>query len=185
MFTPFGIDGTGYSNYPLGAKDLDEATLDAFAAPFRLLGPTARDWARIVRDHPAWGVAKGADGADRETRFGRWRATAQFARWQFGEDDWTWIQRDEHPLKDAPVGGALVAQLGPDRFLVTGQHVRLRLALAEARGGEQAQILSAEEGQFVDGEWQMRRRWNGDQVDYGFNFGTEPVWLMIEMGTYR
>ena len=185
MFTPFGIDGTGYSNYPLGAKDLDEATLDAFAAPFRLLGPTARDWARIVRDHPAWGVAKGADGADRETRFGRWRATAQFARWQFGEDDWTWIQRDEHPLKDAPVGGALVAQLGPDKFLVTGQHVRLRLALAEAGGGEQAQILSAEEGQFVDGEWQMRRRWNGDQVDYGFNFGAEPVWLMIEMGTYR
>ena len=185
MFTPFGIDGTGYSNYPLGAKALDEATLQAFAAPYRLLGPAAGNWARIASDNPTWGVAKGADGADRETRFGRWKATAQFARWQFGEDDWTWIQRDEHPLKDAPVGGALVAQLGPDKFLVTGQHVRLRLALAEAGGGEQAQILSAEEGQFVDGEWQMRRRWNGDQVDYGFNFGTEPVWLMIEMGTYR
>ena len=31
----------------------------------------------------------------------------------------------------------------------------------------------------------MRRRWNGDQIDYGFNFGAEPVWLRIEMGTYR
>jgi len=185
MLSPFGIDDTGYFNYPLGAKELDEATLEAFAASFRLLGQAARGWAKIASDNPTWGAAKGADGADRETRFGRWKATAQFARWQFGEDDWTWLERDEHPLKDEPVGGALVAQLGPDRFLVTGQHVRVRLALAEAQGGEQAQILSAEEGQFVNGEWRMRRRWNGDQIDYGFNFGAEPVWLMIEMGTYR
>ena len=185
MFTPFGIDDTGYFNYPLGAKALDEATLEAFAAPFRLLGPASRDWARIAGDHPIWGAAKGADGTDRETRFGRWKAVAQFARWQFGEDDWTWIETDPHPLKDEPVGGALVAQLGPDRFLVTGQHARVRLILAEGQGGEQAQILSAEEGQFVGGEWRMIRRWNGDQIDYGFNFGAEPVWLMIEMGTYR
>lgn len=185
MFTPFGIDGTGYSNYPLGAKELDDATLEAFAAPFRLLGPAARDWARIAADNPIWGIAKGADGADRETRFGRWKVTAQFARWSFGEDDWTWIERDEHPLKDEPVGGALVARLGPDTFLVTGRHVRLRLALADAGSGEQAQIISAEEGRFVDGEWVMRRRWNGDQIDYGFNFGAEPVWLRIEMGTYE
>lgn len=185
MFTPFGIDGTGYSNYPLGAKTLDEATLEAFAAPNRLLGPAARDWAAIAGDNPTWGVARGADGADRDTTLGRWQVTAQFGRWAFGEDDWTWIARDEHPLADAPAGGALVAQLGPDRFLVTGQHVRVRLALAEARGGEQAQILSAEEGQFEGGEWVVRRRWNGDQIDYGFNFGAEPVWLMIEMGTYR
>lgn len=184
MFTPFGIDGTGYSNYPLGAKVLDEPTLEAFAAANRLLGPAARDWARIASEHPTWGAAKGADGADRETTLGRWKVTAQFARWAFGEDDWTWIARDPHPLKDTPIGGALVAQLGPDRFLVTGQQVRLRLALAEARGGERAQILSAEEGQFVDGQWVMRRRWNGDQIDYGFNFGAEPVWLMVTMGTY-
>jgi hypothetical protein len=79
MYGPFGIDQTGYSNYPLGAKLLDEATLEAFAAPFRLLGPASRDWARIASDQPTWGVAKGADGADRETTFGRWKVTAQFA----------------------------------------------------------------------------------------------------------
>lgn len=185
MFTPFGIDATGYSNYPLGAKTLDEATLEAFAAPFRLLGPSASAWARIAGDRPTWGAARPADGADRETVMGRWKIIAQFARWQFGEDDWTWIERDAHPLADAPVGGAVVAQLGSDRFLVSGRHVRLRLALAEARAGEQGQILSAEEGTFENGEWVMRRRWNGDQIDYGFNIGAEPVWLMITMGTYE
>jgi beta-galactosidase GanA len=185
MVTPFGIDGTGYSNYPLGAKALDEATIEAFAAPNRLLRPAARDWARIAADNPTWGAARGADGSDRDATFGRWKLTAQFARWAFGEDDWTWLARDPHPLKDAPVGGALVAQLGPDRFLVTGQHVRLRLALADAQGGEQAQIVSVEEGHFENGQWVMRRRWNGDQIDYGFNLGPEPVWLMITMGTYR
>src|SRR6187402_1289257 len=85
MYGPFGIDETGYSNYPLGAKALDEVTLEAFAAPFRLLGPAAGAWARIASDNPTWGVAKGADGADRETSLGRWKATAQFARWAFGE----------------------------------------------------------------------------------------------------
>ena len=45
--------------------------------------------------------------------------------------------------------------------------------------------------QFVDGEWVMRRRWNGDQIDYGLNFDAEPVLLKVdsaptaERGAYR
>lgn len=35
-FAPFGMDGTGFFNYPLGAKALDAATLDAFAGPMPL-----------------------------------------------------------------------------------------------------------------------------------------------------
>jgi hypothetical protein len=91
----------------------------------------------------------------------------------------------EPPLQDAAVGGTVFAQIAADTVLVTCQVVRVRVALAGAQAGEQAQILSAEEGRFVDGEWRMTRRWNGDQIDYGFNFGAEPVWLMITMGTYR
>ena len=54
--------------------------------------------------------------------------------------------------------------------------------LAQPGDGQQGEIIEAQQGRFVDGEWQMRRRWNGDQIDYGFNFGPEPVWLRIEMG---
>ncbi|WP_234030975.1 DUF5597 domain-containing protein [Alteriqipengyuania lutimaris] len=182
LFSPFGIDGTGYSNYPLGAKQLDEETLEAFAAPYRLFAQMPREWARIARDRPLWGTARGEDGADQTHRMGRWALTAQYGRWAFGEDDWTWIERDPHPLADVPTGGLVAAQLAENVFLVGGRNVKLRIALAEAGAGQQGEIIEAQEGRFVDGEWVMRRRWNGDQIDYGFNFGAEPVWLRIEMG---
>lgn len=184
-FAPFGMDATGFSNFPLGAKELDDATLDAFAAPYRLLKPIASDWARIAFEHPTWGVAKGKDGADQSTTLGRWRVTAQFGHWQMGDPSWDGVKENPNPIKDEPVGGAVAAQLAPDTFLITGTHVRMRIGLASPANGENGQIISAEEGTFVDGKWQVRRRWNGDQIDYGLNFTGEPVLLKVTMGTYR
>jgi len=184
-FSPFGMDGTGYSNYPLGADRLDEATLEAFAASYRLFAPIAREWARIAFEHPTWGVARGADGADQSTVMGRWRITARFGLWSFGQPEWTWIEMRPHPDVERPVGGAVAAQLGPDEFLVAGSHVRLVFALADAAPGESMQFLSVEEGTFENGRWTMRRRWNGDQIDWGLNFGPEPVLLRVRLGTFR
>ena len=183
-FAPFGMDATGYSNYPLGARQLDEATLQAFAAPYLLFAPIARDWARLAFEHPTWGVAKAADGADQSTLMGRWRVTAQFGLWSFGERDWTWIETEPHPNASRLVGGAAVIQLGPDEFLVAGTDLRLRFALAAEGSGDNVQLLSVEEGTFEAGNWTMRRRWNGDQIDYGLNL-TEPVLLKVRLGTYR
>jgi hypothetical protein len=53
-FSPFGFDDTGYSNYPLGAKRLDDATVEAFASKYRLFAPMARTWADIALHHPVW-----------------------------------------------------------------------------------------------------------------------------------
>ena len=183
-FVPFGMDATGYSNYPLGARELDSETFEAFAAPYRLLAPIARDWARLAFAHPTWGVAKAGDGADQSTVMGRWRVTAQFGLWSFGEREWTWIETEPHPNVSRPVGGAAVIQLGPDEFLVAGADLRLRFALAPAGTGDNVQLLSVEEGSFEAGAWTMRRRWNGDQIDYGLNL-TEPVLLKVRLGTYR
>jgi beta-galactosidase GanA len=183
-FAPFGMDQTDYFNYPLGAESLDAETLEAFAASFRLFAPIARDWARLALEHPTWGVAKGADGADQSTTMGRWRVTAQFGLWQFGEREWTWIETRPNPNVTRPVGGATVLQLGPDDFLVAGSNLRIRFAPAASDGGNM-QWLSVEEGTFVDGAWQMRRRWNGDQTDYGLNFTSQPVLLRVRLGIYR
>ena len=183
-FAPFGMDATGFFNYPLGAKTLDAATMEAFSGPYAMLAPMARDWARIAFENPVWGTAKGAKTQAKV--FGRWQIAAEYGLWQMGEPGWSsWNKIDPHPLAEAPVGGMVAAQLGPDTFLISGSHVRVRLTAAGAAPSEQAQIISAEEGSFVAGKWTMRRRWNGDQIDYGLNFTGEPVMLKVTMGLYR
>jgi beta-galactosidase GanA len=182
-WAPFGMDGTGYSNFPLGAKQLDAATLEAFASKYRLLRPVARDWARLAFEHPTWGVAKPADGSDQSTVMGRWKITAMYGLWEFGEREWTWIDMPPHPNKDRPVGGAAVIQLAPDEFLLAGSDVRLKFALDKPDGAS-SQYLSVEEGAFASGRWVMARRWNGDQIDYGLNL-TRPTLLKVRLGTYR
>jgi hypothetical protein len=82
------------------------------------------------------------------------------------------------------VGGAAFLQLGPDEFLLAGTDLRIRFALAEAQEGESMQLLSVEEGTFEEGRWTMRRRWNGDQIDWGLNL-TRPTLLKVRLGTYR
>jgi beta-galactosidase GanA len=184
-FSPFGMDRSGYSNYPLGTRTLDDAAIGAFGEKFRLFAPIARDWAQIALAHPTWGFAKADDGADQSHLMGRWKVSGQFGLPQFGEREWTWMKWDPPAWASQPVGGGVVAQLGPDEFLIAGDHVRLRFALAAPTTGEKMQILSAEEGTFENGRWVMRRRWNGDQTDYGFNFGEEPALLKVRLGTYR
>ena len=35
-----------------------------------------------------------------------------------------------------------------------------------------------------DGKWVFRRRWNGDQTDYGLNVTTVPALLRVRLATY-
>lgn len=177
-FAPFGMDYSGYSNFPLGAQQLDAETMDAFGAVYRLFKPMAGDWARIAFEKPTWGVAKGGDGADQSTVMGRWKITAQFGLWQMKERGDSRLPL--HPNASRPVGGAVVAQLGPDEFLVAGRDVRMRFASAT---NQTMQYISVEEGRLQNGSWVMRRRWNGDQTDFGLNF-VEPVLLKVRLGTY-
>jgi hypothetical protein len=69
-------------------------------------------------------------------------------------------------------GRALVAQLGPLDFLVTGFDASVTFRLADTTHNQQLEILHAEEGRYVDGVWQTIRILNGDQTDRGLNFHT-------------
>jgi beta-galactosidase GanA len=184
-FAPFGFDETDYVNYPLGAKVLDEATLEAFAGAYRLFAPMAGAWARIASSRPTWGTARAADGSDQSQVLGRWKVSAQYGLWQFGEREWTWIKTDPAPGKDRPVGGLVVAQTGPDEFLLAGADVRARITLAAPAPGE-GTVAEVEEGHLdADGNWVKARVWNGDQTDYGMNFTSRPVMLRVRLATYR
>ncbi|HTV19114.1 MAG TPA: DUF5597 domain-containing protein [Polyangiaceae bacterium] len=185
-WAPFGFDATGYSNYPLGAKELDAATLDAFARQYALFAPMARAWAKLAFEHATWGSAKGNDAADESSVMGHWRVSTQYDLWQFGERGSPWLKGDPAPSVGKPVGGAVVAQLGADEFLVAGNNVRVRIALEAPADGESAAMLRVEEGRYDSrGKWTFKRVWNGDQTDYGLNFVDTPTLLRVTMGRYR
>ena len=183
-FAPFGMDDTGYFNYPLGAPDLSPATLDAFALPYKIVGPMMRDWARIAFEKPIWGVAKPDDNATRSTRMGDWTITAAWGEWQFGLKEWSWLKGDTPPWGKEPVGGVTVAQLSANEFLIMGDHVRVTISPAPGTS-QSAEMLRAEEGRFENGRWVTDRVWNGDQTDYGLNFIDRPQVLKVTMGHYR
>jgi hypothetical protein len=83
-------------------------------------------------------------------------------------------------------GRAMVAQLGPLDFLVTGFDASVSFALPatdlQKEPNQQIEILRAEEGQYVDGVWQATRILNGDQTDRGLNFrSTNPPLVRIRL----
>lgn len=183
-FSPFGMDDTGFFNYPLGAKALDAETLDAFARPYAVFRGMNREWARIAFEHPTWGAGKPDDGAAASTTMGDWKITASWGEWQFGMKEWTWLKSEPVPWGSEPVGGVVVAQLSADQFLFTGDHVRLTFAPREG-GPATGMVVKVEEGRFVAGRWITDRVWNGDQTDYGINLVDRPVLLKVTMGRYR
>ena len=184
-FAPFGMDTTDYANYPLGAKVMDEATLDAFAAKYAAFSDVRSVWPGLAASRPTWGTAKGDDCSSQSTVMGGWKLTASYGEWQFGFKEWEWLKSEPPSWANEPVGGAVALQLADDKFLVSGDHVRLSFAPAHA-SDTTALMVRVEEGRFdADGQWQMARVWNGDQTDYGLNFTARPVWLKVTMGHYR
>lgn len=181
-FAPFGMDDTGFFNYPLGARTLDDETLGAFALPYATLAPIAREWAQIAYTRPTWGTAKPDDGSPRETVLGKWKISADWGQWQFGEKDWTWLPSEPPEWAEAPVGGVAVAQLSQTEYLVMGDHVRVRFSPAD--GAANGVVVSVEEGTFENGKWVLKRRWNGDQTDYGINLIDRPQVLKVTTGFY-
>lgn len=182
-FAPFGFDDTGYANYPLGAKDVNAESMAPFASHFALLKPMMRKWAKLSFENETWGVAEPDDHTAQTLDLGRWKATVSYGQWQFGEEKY-FKDADKPAWAAKPSGGALIARLGPDDFLVMGYRARVSFDLADNKNGQQAQWESVEEGHFEGDRWVRERVWNGDQTDYGLNFTEAPQVLRVRMSTY-
>lgn len=81
-------------------------------------------------------------------------------------------------------GRAVVASLGPNEFLVAAIDCRVQFALPVQSNGKQPQMLKVEEGRYDGTRWIPTRLWNGDETDYGLNFGGKGSLLRITMGSY-
>ncbi|WP_421738982.1 DUF5597 domain-containing protein [Caulobacter sp.] len=182
-FAPFGLDYTGYSNYPLGAKTVDAQALENFGVHYRLLAPMAREWAKLSFTSDVWGAGEADDRKAETLKLGdRWTATVSYGEWQMGTLDSSWMAKADKPSnREIPDGGALIARLSPNEFLVTGYRARVSFGSAK---GERFLMARVEEGHFENGQWVFDRLWNGDQTDHGLNLTTVPQVLKVKLAAY-
>jgi beta-galactosidase GanA len=177
-FAPFGMDFTGYANFPLGAAGVSGDWFNAFALNYRLIAPMQRQLAALSFAGKVWGAAEPTGVHERSLNLGRWQAKLAFGLPQFGVTA---------PAGNAPPsGGALIAELGPDDYLVTGCHVRVTFSLSSAADPAARRVIFArvEEGHYDNGQWIFDRLWNGDQTDWGLNFSSVPQVLRVQLATY-
>jgi beta-galactosidase GanA len=199
--SPFGMDDTGYTNYPLGARSYNDMTIAHFASLYRLVKPMEKEWAKLSFEGRVWGVAEpmdeeklAADSADASQQhktlsveeraealtqtldLGMWDAVVTYGRPMF------WVAPPEG--NSPPAGGALIAQLAENEYLITGFKSRVELVPSAELKAQNYMIERVEEGRFERGRWKMERVWNGDQTDWGLNFAEKPHLLRIKMATY-
>jgi beta-galactosidase GanA len=176
-WSTFGLDLTGYANAPLGAPVVDEKLIDTFALNFEIAEPMQRELARLSFAGKLKAVSEDPAVHQQTLDFGPWTATVSYGLRVFG-------RATNPPGNPEPVGRALVAQLAPDEFLVTGISTRVDFHPTDATTGKHRAFLRVEEGAYVNGQWKFLRIWNGDQTDYGLNFTTEPQVLRVKLMTY-
>jgi hypothetical protein len=167
---PFGID-------PRGWNILGDAAPAGHARNFALLDPMVREIAKLNFEGKVKTAVEEAGQAQQELDFGPWQATVAYGYPQY--------DGRRPPGTTDLHGAALVAQLGPDEFLVTGIDASVSFHLPGKLPWMRMQILSAEEGSYQNGVWKGRRLWNGDENDRGLQFHAEdPVTVRVLLGKF-
>ena len=199
-FSPFGLDYTHRAaNRSLNQADTSrppEEFLTPWAMNYRLVGPMQREIARLNFDGKLRAVAEEQGKATQTLPFGSWDAIVSFG-----------AARNNRGAGNPKLEGrALVAQLEDGRFLVTGYFCRVdfrpageeqqRKSQHIVEGTQQnpsalidgkwqhRQFLRVEEGTYEGGVFKLIRNWNGDETDWGLDFGEEPVVLRVSLATY-
>jgi len=176
-WSPFGIDYTGYAASPIGAPWLNEEKLGQLALNFRLLGPMAREIARLNFEGRIRTAVEEKDSIVQELPFGRWTAVVKHGVPGLGYGR-------EPKGNPEPIGRALVAQTGDNEFLVAGLFCRVDFRLSDPANTAQREFVRVEEGTFDRDQFRLARIWNGDQTDWGLNFTSEPQILRVRLGNF-
>lgn len=177
-FAPFGLDLSRYSNQVDGPEAMEENAFKPFAQQYELLEPIAAKLAAWNFEGKVRGASEDPDSHKQTLEFDRWQAVLQYGMPSFGD----WMQPKGNKSAD---GGVVIAELGPDEFLVAGHHVRVDFTPTYAPG-KKRYWLTVEEGSYdAAGKWQTARLWNGDQTDYGLNLKSdENVLLRVRLTVY-
>ena len=175
-FAPFGIDFTHYAGLDrAGEPRTTNAQLDVLGRIYKVLDPIQRQIAALSFKGQVWGASEPTKTHAQTLEVGDgWRVKLTYGQGAFGDGPANGNAK--------PVGGALIARLGPDEYLVTGSYVRV--AFEPTAPGQHLLFDRVEEGRYVDGRWVMSRVWNGDQTDWGLNFASGPEVLKVTLARY-
>jgi beta-galactosidase GanA len=176
-FAPFGIDYTGYVNWPLGSNKADDEAFEPFAMSNRLLRPMSALIAELSLQGKVWGVSEPEQVHEQVIDMGDWRAKVSYGLPSFGNK--------LPPGNTPPKGGVLIAEIGKNEYLVTGYFARVDFMPGKGREHVHFLMDRVEEGRYdAEGRWNFLRRWNGDQTDWGLNFSDRPQVLHVKLATY-
>jgi len=168
-FSPFGVDQSGWNI-------LGDQPFKAHAYNFALIGPMSGEIAQLQFDGKLKTAVEEPGQATQELDFGAWQATVSFG---FPQPD----GRRAPGTKDAH-GAAVVAQLGPDEFLVTGIDASVSFHLPGKMPWIHSQIITAQQGAYESGAWKPLRLWNGDETDRGLCFYEKPEVVHLSLGRF-
>ncbi len=170
-YAPFGMDYTRTRSAAEEAKPREEF-LAPWAMNYRLTGPMQREIARLNFEGKLQAVAEQKDKVTETLPFGAWNAVVSYGA----------SRNNRAAGNPEPTGRILVAQLKDNQFLAAGYYCRLDFRPAAA--GQHRQFLKVEEGAYQNGVFKFLRIWNGDETDWGLNFGGDPVVLRVSLATY-
>jgi hypothetical protein len=195
-FSPFGMDYTRDRGDAAGGSKQREEFLTPWAMNYRLIGPMQREIARLNFEGKLQAVAEEKGKVTQTLPFGPWQAVVSYGA----------FRNNSSQGNPEPTGRILVAQLKDSQFLVAGffcrvdfrpagteqqrksQHIvegtgQTPSALIDGKW-QHRQFLRVEEGAYENGVFRLLRIWNGDETDWGLNFGAEPVVLRVSLATY-
>jgi hypothetical protein len=173
-WAPFGLDYTVPAEQPPGAPRVTEESLGPVALNYKMLEPILREVARLNFEGKLQAVAEEKGEVTQTLDFDNWQATVDYGVSPRGYGG---VPRGNA----GPMGRALVAKIGANRFLVTGAFCRVDF---KAASGGQRDFLRVEEGGYEKEVFRPVRIWNGDETDWGLNFSSAPQVLLVSLGTY-
>jgi beta-galactosidase GanA len=183
-FLAIGEGAIGFANFGIDRLSLAEPMTMENASQvegFRLLGSFDRELAALAFNGTVKTAVEEDGVAQEELDFGLWHALVSFP-----------------PAYDPPAspvaatsttfalhaGRVVVGTLAPNQFVVAGIDCRVQFILPPGITGKQPQLLKVEEGTYDGTHFTASRLWNGDETDYGLNFGGHGTVLRVTVGTF-
>ena len=184
LYYALGDGAIGFANFGLDRIHIDGPTNTETTSQvegFRLLGSFDRELAALAFTGKVKTAVEEPGISQKELDFGTWRAVVLFPPSYDPPAAPVSTTSDTTGLK---AGRVMIASLGVDEFLVAGIDCRVQFATPVHASGKQMQLLRVEEGRYDGTTWVPSRLWNGDETDYGLNFGGKGSLLRVKLGSF-